>query len=109
MCLQNDTQLGRDRKLPLLLLVLVVATAVPIMGGRNIQTKMFAKPWHIEIVRSLFSHKVSLKEKVNEKKEIVCVKCLFTAVLSSVANCRFYADVSLMTFLLNFHLMLISA
>jgi len=55
---QNDTQLGRGRKLLLLLLVLAVVSAVPVVDSRNIQTKMFAKPWHVEIVRSLFSHKV---------------------------------------------------
>lgn len=49
-------------QLPLLFLVLVVVSAVPAVGSRNIQPKMFAKLWHIEIMRSLFFHKVSLEQ-----------------------------------------------
>lgn len=92
-----------------LLLLVLVLSAVPAVGSRNIQTKMFAKPWHLEIGRSLFSHKVLLKQtKSYEKKEFVCVKYLFTAVFFSVTNYAFYTDVFLMPFLLNFHLVFIS-
>lgn len=72
--LQNGTQLGRGWKLPLLLLVL------PAMGSISTQTIMFTKPWLIEIIRILFSHESSLKQKVNKKKDCLCE----TSVHSSI-------------------------